>query len=471
MIMKKILGSLLVLIASPVLAVSISSVDKTSIYPGEIVTFSIKTSGKKIKFPKINSIGKYPILGKTYSRSISSANGNQGTHIASKSYTFRPEKSLLIPAFNLLVNGKNEKTKPIKITLLKPSKSKAGDDFVLSMKVSKNEFFIGDKIKLDLILKHKKTSKVNGNININQLNIKGLSLKTNGKFIKSNDNFFETFILRYQVSAQKIGKIKIASASADIRSKTGNLSNIFNLNQSKLIKKIYSNSVTLNVKPLPGDLTIYGNFKIKTLIDKVNFKQGESLNLVLEITGKGNFEDIEDFNINIPGATIYKDDSIIKNNIWSQRFAIIAQDDFTIPGFAFSYFDKITQSKKTIATKDIKIKAANKITNNTKNNNFNKNNSVNNRFEYYYLLLGIIIGIVISFIFYLFKSINKNHINKDLVKQIKVTRNDKALFDLLLPLNSVKLSEFLYKLEENIYKNKKHKINKKAIINIIRENL
>ncbi len=87
--------------------------------------------------------------------------------------------------------------------------------------------------------------------------------------------------------------------------------------------------------------------------------------------------------------------------------------------------------------------------------------------KYYYLLLGIIIGIIVSALVIALKNI-KPKTDKSLINQIKLARGDKALFDLLLPLNMAGLDAVLEQLEANIYKNAQHKIRKKDIINAIK---
>jgi hypothetical protein len=70
---------------------------------------------------------------------------------SSKSYTFKPLKSLQIPAYTLIVDGVKQTTKPIKITYKKPTKTKAGDDYILEAKVDKTTFFLGDTVNLTRI--------------------------------------------------------------------------------------------------------------------------------------------------------------------------------------------------------------------------------------------------------------------------------------------------------------------------------
>jgi hypothetical protein len=79
----------------------------------------------------------------------------------------------------------------------------------------------------------------------------------------------------------------------------------------------------------------------------------------------------------------------------------------------------------------------------------------------------LIIGALISFLGIKLNSKPTPEKNQDLIKQIKSSKGDKALFDLLLPLNLNALESILQQLEANLYKSGTHKINKKAVINVI----
>jgi hypothetical protein len=78
-----------------------------------------------------------------------------------------------------------------------------------------------------------------------------------------------------------------------------------------------------------------------------------------------------------------------------------------------------------------------------------------------------IIGALISFLSIKLNNRQKPEKNQDLIKQIKSSKGDKALFDLLLPLDLSELDSILQQLEANLYKGETHKINKKAIITLI----
>jgi hypothetical protein len=81
--------------------------------------------------------------------------------------------------------------------------------------------------------------------------------------------------------------------------------------------------------------------------------------------------------------------------------------------------------------------------------------------------LGFIIGALVSFLSIKLSHRQKPDKNQDLIKQIKSSKGNKALFDLLLPLNLSELDSILQQLEANLYKGETHKINKKAIITLI----
>jgi hypothetical protein len=77
------------------------------------------------------------------------------------------------------------------------------------------------------------------------------------------------------------------------------------------------------------------------------------------------------------------------------------------------------------------------------------------------------IGALISFLRIKLNNRQKPEKNQDLIRQIKFSKGDKALFDLLLPLDLSELDSILQQLEANLYKGETHKINKKAVITLI----
>ena len=127
-----------------------------------------------------------------------------------------------------------------------------------------------------------------------------------------------------------------------------------------------SNSVTLNVKPLPqgkpmGFSGLVGKFTLKSSLTKNELATNDATNLVITVSGSGNIQHIEDLNINFPTDFDVTDPAISDrvqtggssvSGSRSFEYVIIprAAGTFTIPAAEFSYFDLATHSYKTLTT-------------------------------------------------------------------------------------------------------------------------
>ena len=471
--MNKILGNLLLLISTPVFALSTASVNQSWFYPGDQVILTISSDGNNVIFPVIKAVDRHPVLFTTNSQKIRIIN-NQRSRLSSQSYAFKPDKDLNIPGYTLTVDGNQQTTQPIKVTLKTPTLTKAGDDYILKIKTNKQTIFLGDEFELKVIFKEKKSLTSSQQVNIIMPEVKDLLFIKSNKSSQTTNEKYNIHTLSYKVRADNFGNFTIPSVIASIGEQNNRIFGSFSpINQTRKIQKIHSNSLVLTVNPLPDDLRVFGDFKIKANIDQLKIEQGKAANLTITITGNGNFEDIEQYKLDINDATIYSNEAEFSYNQWQQKFAIIAKENFIIPSFKLDYFDKVTQSKKHITTQPISIRVeGDELLQNPikkiaqKSVNINHHSTANN-LKYYYLLLGVVIGILSSILIVLIKN-KKSNTDKNLITQIKFARNDKALFDLLLPLNIVNLETILQQLEANIYKNAQHKIRKKDVINAIK---
>ncbi|CAB5496025.1 hypothetical protein THERMOT_438 [Bathymodiolus thermophilus thioautotrophic gill symbiont] len=472
MMIKKIFGSLFLLLSTPIFALSSANVNQTWFYPGEAIVLTLSADSDKVVFPAINNIAGNSVLGTNNSQSVRIVNAKR-TIQNSRSYTFKPSKSLQIPAYTLTVDGVKQTTQPIKITFKKPTKAKVGDDYILQIKTDKTIFFLGDTVNLYITFKAKKSLPPSNNqVSLSIPEAKDLLFIKNNKVTRVADENYHVQTLSYKISANNFGTIHIPSLVATIGNQSNSIfGGFFNARQRQKQKKIFSNDLTLTIKPLPDALRVFGDFKLKAAVDKTQVKQGDAVNLTVSIVGKGNFEDIEAFKIEIDNATIYSDDVVTSYKDWQQKFAIVGGQSFVIPSLKLDYFDKITQTKKTISTQPINIKVdkSSPIITATTTTIVKPDNKapVNSTLKYYYLLLGLIIGALVSFLSIKLSHRQKLDKNQDLIKQIKSSKGNKALFDLLLPLNLSELDSILQQLEANLYKGETHKINKKAIITLI----
>lgn len=486
--MTKALGKIiLILIFSIKLFANVEAkLNTLGIYEGEMASFSISAKGSDVEFPQISQIQNFAIIGNQQSQSISVING-KASKTTTKTYSFAPDKSLTIPSFEVKVDGKIYKTKELELKVLIPSASKEGDDFVLELKIDKDNLKVGESLKLSLLFKQKINSQAD-KIELSNPKFDNFWVKEIGDVKQYLQDDYQVQEKQYLLFAQKSGAYNIPSIAANIGVfQKQNFGNDFfndsffsNFNQLKW-KKIYSNSLDINVSALPENLEVFGNFNINSSVDKTKVNANEPVNVTIMIQGDGNIDDIKKFNLSLRNAVVYSNDPQIQASFqndkyggkFTQTISIVSDRNYTIAPFIFKYFNSKENKVKTIQTKSIDIEVKSKViqkptiqtaqTNEAKKEVLVKQEKT--YMKYLLLFFGIAIGFF-SFIFYDKYKNNKNKKQSDMQKSIKKAKNDKELFDLLLPYakEDILIATTLKKLEENLYKNSNHDINKNELI-------
>jgi len=448
------------------------NVNKHKLTAGEELVITINAQGKNIKFPQITKIDGVNITGTSQSDNISIINGNM-KEVISQSYILYPTKSIQIPSFSVYINGKKYKTKPIFIKVAKPKQTKG--NFELDINVSKNNLYLGESAILTLKFIQKANA---SSIQIQRPAIKNFLVKEiSSNQIKKTDE--KILIYKFLIIPQKSGNYEIGPLIAQIGQVVNTQNNnFFGLQIASITyKNIYSNTLKIRVNDIPKN-SIYGNFKINLKAKKI-LKANQPNTATLIIKGCGDFYLLGNFNINIPNVTIYPSEpkkilNIKQNRIcgkFIQKFTIIADNNYTIPSISLNTFDGKLHILKT---KPIRVNVLNSkkpavIQTNEKiiqkpkiiKKVIVKNNISPLLTGIISLIVGIILGIA-GFIIY-------NRFKDEEIKQIKKA-DEKELLNILKKYeDNDKIKIIMQKIEENIYKNKKNKIDKKDIINIIKQ--
>ncbi len=505
--MKLNLGKLitiLLLSAATLFAANVkATLDKSEIYKGDSVNLTISAQGSDVKFPDIKKIGGFNVLGTSNSQSTTIINGKM-SQTRSRSYTFAPQKSIKIPPFSVEVDGSVYKTQPLALKVVKPSQAKAGAPYILEMKLDKHNIKVGESVRLDLIFKQKRGTKAD-KIELSPPDLENFWVKEIKGVKQSLQGDYIVQRYSYMLFAQKPGDFTIPSVVANIgtkvrrRNSMGGFSDpffddpFFNSFISSLEwKKVFSNEERLHVEPLPDNLEVYGDFEIKASVDKKEVNAGKPVNLTITIEGEGNVDDIKKFEIDIPEAVVYADEPKIESGLkdgkyygrFTQKIAIVADQDFTIPSIEFNYFDK--NEKKEITKKtspiEIKVKGNGLTTNvpkietskelkeeikrdNQKNELTSKPVMKESQNGYLYLFAGILLGSVLTYLFLQYKPTMGKKEQKPVIDRIKRAKDDKELYNILLAFanKGEYIKETLDKLEKNIYKDEKNIIDKAEI--------
>lgn len=130
--------------------------------------------------------------------------------------------------------------------------------------------------------------------------------------------------------------------------------------------------ITINVQPLPtadqpkSFTGAVGKFSIQATIDSTTLTTGNYANLTLTIKGSGNFKIFGNPTVNFP-PSLNALDPFVTDTITSRRPEISGEKTltynlspqqagkFTIPSVAFSYFDPISKTYKTLHTQPITL--------------------------------------------------------------------------------------------------------------------
>ena len=377
-----------------------AKVDKQNVIEGDNVVFSITASGENIEFPTIKRIGENDIEAISNSQNISIINGKY-TKTITKTYVFTPIRSLIIPSFEVKVDNKSFYTKPIKINVVKDTKT--DKDFKLEVIASKTA--IKGYPNLVTIKFYQKTNVRVASINL-ELPKGDFELKPVSKEKDYYEGVYQVAELNYFLIPKKEGKIDF-NVKLKLGFSTQKIDN-FGFIVTGLRYKVLQKHLKIISKKLYDG--VIGDFNISMKVDKTKTTSNTPINGVLTIQGLGDLSGIENIKFNIPNVTIYDNKpeikTYIKNNKvyskYSKKIVFISDNNFTIPSLEFSFFDINNKKIKTISSKAIQIE----IKNNHKpfvNNSLNK--SQNNpkivvkteyKTNYLYVVLAFVMGLIVG---------------------------------------------------------------------------
>lgn len=201
--------------------------------------------------------------------------------------------------------------------------------------------------------------------------MKGITVQ-NGQY---NGEDYRYVVLRKTVLyPQKSGELKIEPLSLDVTVEVpSNRRDFFGGRlMTQVNKTVSAGARTIKVKPLPEQgkpanfSGAVGEFDLIVSTSKAELKATESLQLTVEVSGKGNLKLFELPKPNIPSALeVY--DPVMEDNINTnlegmygariENYTIVPQfkGKYPIPGVSFSYFDPKTEQYKTITSNEMVI--------------------------------------------------------------------------------------------------------------------
>ncbi len=449
-----------------------ASLSPNDVFAGDTTTYVLTITGSNVKKPIINDICGNQITATGSQTSIQSINGEYKKSY-SLSYQFTPRKSCTISAVAVEIDGKTEYSNTLDVNVL-PRTQNLNADFILEFESSTKELYVGEPFSVTLILKRKRGAQIVDSKFIAP-EFKGFWIKSESKPQRLQDKEYITTKLVYELAPQRVGNISLGIAELKIATR------VSSNNWGTLIPQVrwhtyYSNEVSIEVKVLPQNVKIVGDFTIKASVQKQEINPNEALDLQIEINGSGNFEDIESFKPFISDVNIFDEKIQLLKGGLSQKIVFVSEQNFTIPPFTLKYFDISTKEVKTIQTEPIEIKVKGNIAKKEVSITRNEASSVKiaetdkrvivEKNNYFYISFAFIIGLLIGIIGMLLKS-------KKTSKKFKVfdIKDEKVLLIKLLPFkdSNKDVEELVKILENNVYSKEKTSLDKKRLKEVLKK--
>jgi len=461
------------------------SISSNNIIKNEPFVFVIESFGSDIKFPTISEINGNIVQEISNSTSTNIINGQVSKSIK-KAYSFVPSESFVLPSFEVIIDGKSYKTNEQKITLENAVKTKS-EKFDLSIKSDSNEFYVGENFILTILFKYKKDSQL-VDLSFEKPVFENFWYKQIDDTKKYDDGNFVVIELKFLMFALKDGKQKINPLKINAQVFNDSSYSVFS---SAKEQTIYSNELDFDIKALPQNIKLIGDFEIESFVDKQKVKKGEAVSYKLNIYGDGNIDDISDIKLPINDVTIYENKPQIKSGISNNKytgtyekvFSIIANKSFSIPSISLEYFDKelnkvVSKQSKSFdievleneIKKDVileKAEVKTKDDNSKETIQIVEKNSLLDRVTFF--ILGVIVCLLIVCLYFYFINLQRKKIeqNRPLLNKVQSCKTKNELLKIMaiyLKVDS-RLDELIFDLE----KTKDINILKKEIIKVLKE--
>jgi hypothetical protein len=456
-----------------------AKVEPAVIYQGDTARFVLTVEGKEVNKPILDTICGYDILASSSQTSITMVNMEYKKSYV-LSYTFAPQKNCTIEPIVVEVDGKLEKSNPVKV-VVKPPQHNRDADFILRLLPAKKEVLVGEPFGLKLELKQKKSAEVVDSKFIAP-DFTGFWIKSESPAQRTETDEYIITTMEYRLAAQREGNLTIKPAQLQIASRANQADMWGSFMPQIRWKNYFSNEVVMQVKPLPAGVTLVGDFQISASADKTDITQNEAVNVVVKVVGDGNLEDIESFKPSLEGVNVFAQKIKIEGNVLTQKLAFVSDKDFTIPAFSLLFYNLKTKKIQRVSTEPIaihvkgaksfqnqlQIQKSQELTTPKEHQKKVEEQNVGEKLPYSWLggmfFLGILVGAALMYILGQFPSFKKQGVKNFSPK------DEKQLLIRLLPYkeSDAEVATLLKVLEEKLYEGKNIAIDKQLLKRVLR---
>ena len=354
-------------------------VSKTKIVAGDIVKLRIKATGNIVVFPDFKKIEGVKVLSRhervthvhTYSH------GELKKERTVLTLTFGPQKDMTIPSYEVEIDGKVYKTKPIKIKVKTSNTSNINSDHIFSMHLRSNKKSLvpGEAFLVTVYFSLQQGVIISNKPRYNRPEFKGFFVEKVDKGKSYHEGNHQVTELRYILTPHSEGNFTLGPAHAKIGLQDTRKRDILNKGFAKKRHKKWhqkvSNTLDIEVFPLAVESDLVGKFSLDAKVASQEVKAYKPVHLTIKIEGKGNLADLDFPSYEIDGVTVYSNNAKIDIKVldgqiyssYSKKFVFISERSFMIPERIFSMYDPKEGKLKALKIKafNIEIKESNAI--------------------------------------------------------------------------------------------------------------
>jgi hypothetical protein len=340
-----------------------SHVASKEILQGESVILTITIVGEEFDtLPNIPRIGGAKVLGSNRSMKtrILTVNGKAVMEQTSiLMLEFRPTTALIIPAFQMMIDGELKSTEPIEINIVKTKPTSDEESkFLIEMNSTKEHIMVGEPLVVNVFFKQKTDVDV-VSIDYKEPPFKAFFSKRIGTEKSYKDGSYTVQKLTYLLIAKEEGSLTITPARVKVAQRGGKNQSGGWFASTPTWSSTYSSALTIQAKNPLEHFDAIGIYRINESVDTQKIEANKPIHLKFTMEGEGSLEDFEGLSFNISGVTIYSDDAkiesqLIKNKLFSRytkSYVFISDHDFKIPSKEITVYDYNTKMLKTLMTK------------------------------------------------------------------------------------------------------------------------
>jgi len=339
-------------------------VSNKNILSGNIVELHIRATGKLAVFPIVKNIDGVKVL--SSDERITNMhvynNGKLQRECTILTLTFAPKKDMTIPSYEIEIDGRRYKTKPIKLKMKDSTTSNQNKSDIFSLKLRSHtkSVAVGEAFLVTVRLSLQHDFIISKKLQYHRPKFEGFFVEQIDKG-KSHDNGRHQITeLRYILTPHSEGNYTLGPAYAKIGLQDKSKKVMQNVDKSRKIFQRASNTLNVEVLPQITESDLVGSFTLKSHIDTQNVEAGKPVKLHLKLEGEGDLLRFDFPDYILDGVTVYSDQAKIDiqtvdgkiYSSYSKEFVFISEESFTIPERIFSVLDP-----KTGALTELKIKA------------------------------------------------------------------------------------------------------------------